>query len=124
MKFERTLGKLTERQLDVFRSLQHCLNAARTCLHMANELHESGKCTMLSVKSFTQQVLFELEDRKKMEYRIYEKLAKEYELTEDEFLRLDINPDSGNVKILDKDYFAKSQDGRMDIRKLDLIWRT
>lgn len=123
-KFEREVCNLTDSQLEVFRNLSHCLNAARFCIDTVIKSHDDDECKLSTAHNFIQQVLFELEDRKKLEYRMYENIAKDNRLSEQEMLKLDINPDNGKVHILTDEYFKESQEGRLDLRKFDIMWRS
>lgn len=121
-KFEREIGVLTEGQLKVFHGLEHCLNAARFCIDVTAKSYDDNHCSLGTAKSFIQQILHELEDRKKLEYEMWIRIKVQYNLTDDEFLRCHINPDNGIVSLYTKEYFDKSQSGRLDLSKFGLVW--
>ena len=121
-KFEREIGTLTEGQLKVFHGLEHCLKAARFCIEVTAKSHDDKLCNLETARSFIQQVLHELEDRKKLEYEMWVRIREEYKLTDDEFPRCHVNSDNGVISIYSKEYFEKSQDGRQDLTKFNVIW--
>ena len=121
-KIERKLGSLNENQLDVFRKLECCLKAARFCIDKVTETYDKGECKLSTSRDFIKEILLELEDRKFIEMRMFDKIKNDYKLNDDEFRRLEINPDNGDINILTKEYFELSKNGNLDIRKFDLIW--
>jgi hypothetical protein len=121
-KFERKIGVLTEGQLKVFHGLEHCLKAARFCIEVTAKAYDQKYCELETARDFIKQVLHELEDRKKLEYEMWDKLRKQYNLTDEEFVRCHINPDNGDINIYSKEYYENSQSGKLDLTKFGLIW--
>ena len=118
MKYERKLGELTEKDLDTFRSLQHCLNAAKLLIRESEKLEDEGDIQHETAIAFIRSTLYELEDRKKLELSIWDKIGQKYNLTKEEFERLDIDTDTGEIYILTKEYAEK----RTKMSRLDMIW--
>ena len=121
-KIEKTVGKLTEAQIDVYRKMSHCLNAARFCIEVTAEAHDKKEINLDTSRNFIKEVLHELEDRKHLEYQMWARLREEYKLTDDEFRRAWIDEDTGEFNILSKEYFEKSASGKLDITRFNLMW--
>ena len=122
MKIEKTLGKLEDNNLEIFRKLRHCLKAARFCIDVVSDSYDNEKIKLATARDFIKEILFEIEIRKNLEHNIWTKLKKSYELSDDEFKRLHIDEDSGEISILTKEYFEKSYNGEIDLKKFNLVW--
>ena len=93
-KIEKVIGKLTESQLEVFRGLQHCLNAAKFVIDECISLYYKRECDFISASEFIKATIHELEQRKKLEYQMWENIKKQFNLSNEEFTRLEINEDT------------------------------
>lgn len=121
-KKERVLGKLSEEQLEVFRGLEHCLNAASFIIDVVSENIDKKHTSFDTGRSLIEATLHELEGRKIMEMAMYDRLKREYFLTDEELSKIEIDPDNGEVYILDNEYFEMSHNGKLDIKKFNLMW--
>lgn len=117
IRIEKVLGILNTGQLEVFRGLQHCLKAARLAVETTAETHTDGKCSLATAKSFIKEILYELETRKKMEFEMWSRLKEEYNIGDKDFSRLEINPDSGELCLLNKEFVDN-----VDLRKFNVMW--
>ena len=121
-KIERKLGDLTASQKEVVRGLQHCLEAGKFCIQVTVKGYNDKEYSLDTARDFIKSTLHNLEDTKKLEWQMWEKIRKQYELNDDEFKRTWIDIDNGTVNILTPEYFEASMNGRMDIQKFNVMW--
>ena len=59
------------------------------------------------------------EDNEKARNQIYDKICRDYQLSDDELSRLEINPINGVVRIVDKSYIEED----MQKKRFKRLWR-
>ena len=116
-KVDKTIGRLTPQHLEVFRNLGYCLEAAKFAIDVIAKCHEDKECGLVTARDFIREILFELEHRKKLEMEMWDRIKKEYNVSDEDFAKLEINPDNGDINVLNGTY----KDG-IDLRKFNLIW--
>lgn len=121
-KSEKIIGKLTDGQLSVFRGLQHCLKAGSFAIEVTAKCYDNKEIGLGTAKSFIHEILGELEIRKKLEAQMWDKIKAEFNIGE-EFNRLWIDPDTGEIHLLTEEYFKESVNGNIDIRRFDIMWK-
>jgi alanyl-tRNA synthetase len=123
-KYDRQIGILTKGQLDVFRSVQHCVQASKVVIDACIKARDEKTIEHKTAFDFIHSSMIEIEKRKKLEMQMWDKIKEEYNISNEEFRKTHIDEDTGNIYILTDEYFEKSVNGNFDINKFNIMWNS
>lgn len=104
MKTERILFTLSHNQIKLFETITVCKRATLKVVETLSKLTDIKEIQSSTSEKLIHEAAKLYEDNEKQENMIVSKIIKDYNLTDDEVDRLDINEITGVVRIIDKDY--------------------
>lgn len=119
MRTEKTLFTMNEKQKSYIEKINLCKTATEEVVKIISTLSDKADIKITTAKELIYAAAKKYEDNEAAMNKIYDKICSDYNLTEDEMMRLDINPISGVVRIIDKSY----NENEMSLKRFRRLWR-